>query len=542
MTYAQVLRSTKPIPTKHSLQIREREILRVSGILAGDDHRQSVLAARQQVLRWAQNKAPRKFASEAWNHQSFEQLSSGRSRVAVRLTLNETDYWSIRVEDPDKTVAGRIWTTEVTISENRSGIAAFTARLLVGSPEENLEIEPHVPGVVRQIISAPGLLSGLFRVTDKAHTIRTEKAAKLLTEALVNSTRTLPIIVLSVPSSSADPERPLLNAKTLAEACAGLAIVIILPADFTWALTERFGKRLSVYEGAVRIYLPGFTEDANPFGGHELILSHQMVNPDGANKVLTQLRWMAANASVRRLLLGKDIVPFASLRLRTLEKKQLELQESGATEKEQLEATREALKTLEAQVEEAERFQQQFSDLHDAAEERAEIAETQLRAAGFRIQQLLEQIKESGVSPDANIELPLNWEVFEDWCDANLAGRVILSPQARRGVRNPEFEDTSLAARCLLWLGNEFRLEKLNESEGPLRDRVLENGVLNAHCGNDSFEIDWQGKRYAVNWHIKNGGNTRDPIRCLRIYYFWDGQSQQVVVASMPTHRRTDAT
>jgi hypothetical protein len=299
---------------------------------------------------------------------------------------------------------------------------------------------------------------------------------------------------------------------------------------------------LSVYEGAVRIYLPGFTEDANPFGGHELILPQQISSSEGASKALTQLRWMAANASVRRLLLGKDIVPFASLRLRTLEKRQLELRESGATEKEQLEANREALKTLEAQVQEAERFQQQFSDLHDVAEERAEIAETQLRAAGFRIQQLLGQIKESGVTPDANIRVPTTWDVFEDWCDANLAGRVILSPQARRGVRDPEFEDIALAARCLLWLGNEFRLEKLNASEGSLRDRSIEQGVLNAHCGNDSFEIEWQGKKYEVDWHIKNGGNTRDPVRCLRIFYFWDEQSQQAVVASMPAHRRTDAT
>ncbi len=538
---SQVQRPVRSVYTKSSLPIREREVLRVSGVLAEDDFQHAAYAARAQVLRWAENRAPSRFSSEAWAQQSFEHLSSGRSRVAVRLSVNGADYWSIRVEDPDKSVAGRIWTTEVTISVAESGPAVFTTRLLVGSSEQTLDIEPHVPGVVRQVISSPGLHSGSFKITDKAHTIRSEKGAALLTEALVSGARKLPIIVLSVPSSTADPELPLLNTKLLAEACAGLAIVIILPANFTWALTERFGKRLSVYEGAVRIYLPGFTEDANPFGGHELILPNQISNPDAASKALTRLRWIAANASVRRLVLGKDIVPFASLRLRTLEKKQLELRESGATEREQLDATREALKTLELQVQEAERFQQQFSDLHDAAEERAEIAETQLNAAGFRIQQLLEQIKDLGRAPDANIEIPTKWDSFEDWCDTNLAGRVTLSPQARRGVRNPEFEDTALAARCLLWLANEFRSEKLHESEGSLRDRTIEQGVINAHCGSDSFEIDWQGKLCDVNWHIKNGGNTRDPARCLRIYYFWDEQSQQAVIGSMPAHRRTDA-
>jgi hypothetical protein len=62
-------------------------------------------------------------------------------------------------------------------------------------------------------------------------------------------------------------------------AAAGMAIVVILPAEFSWTLTERFGKQLSVYEGAVRVYLPGFTEDANPFGGHELILPHWLTSP-----------------------------------------------------------------------------------------------------------------------------------------------------------------------------------------------------------------------------------------------------------------------
>ena len=45
-----------------------------------------------------------------------------------------------------------------------------------------------------------------------------------------------------------------------------------------------------------------------------------------------------------------------------------------------------------------------------------------------------------------------------------------------------------------------------------------------------------------VEWHIKNGGNTRDPRRCLRIYYFWDEDSQQVVIATMPAHIQTGAT
>jgi hypothetical protein len=108
-------------------------------------------------------------------------------------------------------------------------------------------------------------------------------------------------------------------------------------------------------------------------------------------------------------------------------------------------------------------------------------------------------------------------------------------------MRDALFEDIQLAARCLLWLANEARDRRLSGG-GSLRDELVENGIYNNHCGEDQFDLQWQGQRYTADWHIKNGGNTRDPKRCLRIYYFWDPATQQIVIADMPGHRRTGAT
>ena len=58
----------------------------------------------------------------------------------------------------------------------------------------------------------------------------------------------------------------------------------------------------------------------------------------------------------------------------------------------------------------------------------------------------------------------------------------------------------------------------------------------------DEFRIWWQGQQHTADWHIKNGGNTRDPRRCLRIYYFWEHATQQVVIADMPGYRTSGAT
>lgn len=523
------------------VQVREREILRVSARLAGADPANAVTAARNEVLRWARNKTIGNLPNEAWNHNSFEHLSGGRNCAAVRLKSGEEDVWAARVEDPDKTVPGRIWTTEIAVTCVPGKAGRFTLRLLVGSPEVSLRTEPHVPGVVRQVVNSPGLLAGTIRLTDKVVFARSQGDIELLISGLLNPSRKLPIIILSVPSNSPDPYRPSLDAGTLAKACTGLALVVVLSAEFSWALTERFGKQLSVYEGAARVYLPGFTEDANPFGGHELILPRRASSPADAESSLTRLRWIAANGSVRRLQLGVDVLSFAPLKALGLEQKQRELQKVGATDVEQLSAANKRIEILEERAREAERYQGQFSDLHAEAEERAETAETQLKAYGFRIQQLLEQLKASGAAPDENIDLPGRWDVLGDWCDDKLAGRVLLTPPARRGIRSAEFGDVRVAARCLLWLANELRNSKIFGAEGSLRDLIVEPGIVNSHCGADEFEMEWQGKRCIVDWHIKNGGNTRDPGRCLRIYYFWDESSQQVVIASLPAHRRTDA-
>jgi hypothetical protein len=523
-------------------QVREREILRVHGTLHGNAQSDSMKRACDEVLRWAQTKAVGKFESAAWNHQSFEQVASGRSRVAVRVDEGESSIWAIRVEDPDREIAGRIWTTEIVLASHAGRGTTFTVRQLVGSPELTLvDVEPHVPGIVRQIIKSPGLAAGIFRLTDQPLTVSSEKETSLLIDALLDPSRTLPIIVASVPAGSTQLDKPFINTVELAKACAGLAIVIVLPARFTWQLTERFGKRLSVYEGAVRIYLQGFTEDANPFGGHDLILADRLGSEEGLSTTLKRLRWMAALGSVTRLKLGTDVPVFASIRLKNLEYQQLQLQRAGASDQEQLNASRKRIETLVSQVEEAERYQQQFSDLYDQSEERAKAAESQVLASGYRIQQLIEQLKEAGKTPDENIPLPNTWADFADWCDSNLAGRVMLTPQARRALRTSVFEDIELAARCLLWLANDLRMAKESGGEGTLRDRVIEPGIVNAHCGSDTFEIEWQSGNHDVDWHIKNGGNTRDRQRCLRIYYFWDSNSQQAVIASMPEHRRTDA-
>lgn len=521
--------------------VREFEILRVSATIFGKDSTKNAEIARKEVLRWAQNRSGGRLPPEAWNFENFEYLSGGRNSVGVRLRNEDSDIWAIRADDPDKNVAGRIWTTEVTVGLMVGQAPRFSLRLLASTQEEELDIEPHTPGLVQQVAESCALSRGSQQITTRPWLIETEADAVQLAEVLVDPYRKFPAFVLTVPEDSKEPHKPLIDAETLARATIGNGFVVILPAAHTWALTERFGKQRSVFGGAVRTYLPGFTPDANPYA-HRLVIGDHVSTSDGAAQCMRWMRSLAATESIRRILLGRDVLAFAAIRNASLQVRQQQLKKEGASESEQLATANARIEALEREVSDQNASLGYFDEEHKRAEERAETAEEQTRASAFRVQHLIEQLKAVGKSVDSNIELPKSWSEFASWADVNFAGRVVLSPLARRQVRSPEFEDIALAGRCLLWLAKSCRDRRMKGGEGTLRDETVEDGIRNAHCGSDQFDLDWQGQRQTADWHIKNGGNTRDPRRCLRIYYFWHEQTQQIVIAEMPAHRRTAAT
>lgn len=518
--------------------VREREVLRVAGELAGDNVSTSAASARQEVLKWAKNQVGNDLPAVAWEGKSFEHLSGGRTCIASAFEDDHRSLWGLRVDRPDRDIAQRVWTTEVAIGYLRSGgQALFSLRLLVSSAETPLRVEPAVPGLVRQIASACGLSHGSSAFSTSPWMIESEDDANHLLDFLLDQGRMIPTLVCSLCEGES---RSALNVQVLTKATLGIAQVVVVPAEFTWVLTKSLGKPLSVFNGAVRAYMPGFSDDANPYA-HRLFLLSQQQGADDAKRVLTALRWIAANESLRRFRLGDDVLAFATVRQAALEFERERLENSGSAYMEQLPVAQTQIKALKEDLQHAKSEAEQWFSEYETAEQQVSTLQQQLRASQHRIQQLLDQIKARGDSPDAGIKMPQGWDDFADWCDEALSGRVVLTSRARREVKSPEFDDPQAAARCLLWLANEYRDSRINGASGDLR-KPIEEGIHNDRCGADSFEIDWDGRRHAVEWHIKNGGNTRDPRRCLRIYYFWDEASQQVIVASMPAHIRTDAT
>lgn len=527
-----------PFKPRLPVAVQEREILRVVAAIEGESRGDLMALAKREVLLWAQKRCGGHLPKVAWDGESFDYLAGGRTTLAVCIRTGRSELWALRGDDPDKEVPGRIWTTEVTLGRNDNETPQLSLRLLVNSPEPELLINPHVPGLLRQIADRCGLWAGGHPIKGVPWRVESDEEVDTLIALLESRARRLPVLVASGDERAHDPARPTLDVDLLAQATLGMAHVVILPAHLTYALSDAFGKVRSVYHGAVRAYLSGFDSASDPYE-HRLIIGEAIYRDP--QRSMNQLQAFVAHESLRRNRIGLDVLPFAAVRSAALRIEQEQRATGGASDAQQLETALRRVEALEAEVKDARSEAEQALELAEAEEARAKAAEVQFNAARVRLQALEEQLNARGVSPDATLSIPTTWDGFADWCDQAFVGRLALTPAARRGLRKPEFADVGLVGRCIKWLASTCR-ERRIKGGGSLANIPIGNGIENAPCGGDTFEFDYQGQRFSADWHVKSGGNTRDPIRCLRIYYTFDEATQQILIADMPAHRRTGAT
>lgn len=527
-----------PIRDRLPRAIVEREILRVVASIAPAQGGDLLSLARQEVLKWARKRAGDELPDEAWQGLAFEALAAGRTTMGTSIETEGSSLWSLRADDPDKSVAGRIWSTEVSLGRPKgSEQILLGVRLLVNSTEAELAIEPSVPGLVLQIADRCDLLDGPVPVSTRPHYAESDEHADMLIHWLLSEARRLPIIVATGDERSKFPNAPLIDVDILAKALCGLAHVVSLPANLTYKLTDALGKRLAVFHGGARIYHPGLEISADA-RDHRLYLGTALAT--GPAAVVSEIRSGIARESLRRTRLGHDVLPFAAVRSAASRLQQSKQIAEGGSDTEQLTSANKRNDALELEVKSLRSEADQALELSLQEANRAEDAEKQLASAWARIEQLEAGLKASGTAAVEESE-PADWKEFVEWCDSNFSSRLSLASAARRALRKPDFEDIGLAVRCVRWLAIEARDRFLNGG-GSLANISIFEGVTNAPCGADEYSFEFQARRLLADWHIKNGGNTRQPERCLRIYYTFDEISRQIVISDMPAHRRTGAT
>ena len=362
-------------PSQVSQPASMREVQRLSATLDRPD------VAREIILEWLENDAKTDLPEPAWKGGAFQHEAGKRSFTAIRAVDGTARTWALRFVEPDPAGGEREWTTEVAMREQGDAPALFSLRTMVRSPERKLRIQPSVPKYLLHVSEECVLQQGAARIEKDPWIIESEYDASNLAEFLIDPTRKTPAFVLTVPEESPDPHEPLLDPRPLAADTLGTAKVIVLPSEFTWRLTDRFGKQLSVYRGALRVYLAGFSEHADPQGGHDLFMPHRMDTEESAGKLGSLLRWIAARESLRRLRLDQDVLPFASVLLPALDLEHEGLAKEGASEADQLKAARTNLAILREELRHSIQMQQWLTQENKELEGRMRQTEARLRGS-----------------------------------------------------------------------------------------------------------------------------------------------------------------
>lgn len=172
-----------------------------------------------------------------------------------------------------------------------------------------------------------------------------------------------------------------------------------------------------------------------------------------------------------------------------------------------------------------------------------------LRQQNFRLRTRV------GITPDeeagAHRAVPedLRPESVTAYVDQYLAGRVYLHPRALDALDGTPFENPQLVYDTLELIGSEYRNMRLRgESDRGayerFQERLRELGLTHSASISPTelpkyhpyYHVQHGGQERFLDRHLRNGGNTADPKRCFRCYFFFDDERQIVVVGSLPGH------
>lgn len=518
-------------------------VLRLVKVGAEDRFSQAIDAA----LNWMNRRAGRRLPDEAWARKSFELADIGAQRVAA-VRLNEPEFWSARIDDADKTVPMRIWTTEIGVVRESPESVLLGVRLICSTRGEDVPYRRSVQGFVREVLTKGKAELDGRQVQRTPWLIEDEKDVHELVRLLERPGRLTDVVVLSLPEGSSDGGQAACSASRLADLLFGAAHVAVLTGPASYFLTDAVGRELSVFHRAVRIYRPRFRawlddpyrhplsfpqriEAWNEVGSAafeewlvEEVLANGVRHPDREELVpsFTTVRQLATHQAISRAqAAGGDSAGVLAL----FEADNAALRRELTEQKQNWEGLlKEAELEREAAIDEVNRLKaQSFDRLH-------------------RIKELEQRVREVGSQRQTPI--PDRLDDLEQWCKEHLVGHVEVMNRAFQGARKSVYQDPSLVYRSLLLLRDHYVPMRIEPSTERREKYLAELAALQleesqtgeqAERGADGYVVQYGAERRPLDIHLKKG-NSRDPRFCFRLYFFWDEVGETAVVGWLPSH------
>lgn len=521
-----------------------KQVMCLTATVKGDDPEESAHKARQYVLKWiGEHGYP--VPQSVWEHSTYDSDLPGTPVRFRQLQHEGNDWWIVRFDHLDNQgldmSAKRMWSTEISVIYNKDICWFALSQRISGT---NYGFSPAVPRVVRTISDELGMAGKIKDLSSMPVVVETEDDVHDMIEILRAPARQQPVFVISETPSS----KYLIDPRRMAVRTIGLARVYKLEHKASFFLSEELGKELSVFGGAVRTYQPGFDPFDNPMI-HPLALPDTIKNwaGGGAKKFVEFLAFKSAELS-----LEINKAPSFSSASRIIAEEQHKAAVAAVEAEDNIDNLKKRLGDADRLIVNLRNELQDWTSTASEEEEKAKFERKRAQEAESRVLVLRSQIAKYREQYEIVVPIPDNFNEIKRWADEYLEDRVTLTSRAVKAAKNPKFEDPELAYRALLLLGNEYRNMRINGSEDNRKifeEKCRDLGLRNTRSGKEiklreqgeEFLVDHRGQKRLLEFHLKNGGNTRIPERCFRLYYFWDDEEQVPVVGSLPGHLRTRA-
>lgn len=519
-----------------------RPIVQVTSALPGVSAAEATAAARKVILSWLSDKQRiSAIPKDAWDGASFE-IDATQDRPISVESLDA--IWAMRYDNPDASVNGRIWRTEAIIGA-QDNLALVGVRLTTITREWDIQVMRSVPRVVHDLAKSPGLIDYGVSLTATPTRIETPEDAARLVSLLEEPRRSRPVFVVAEDRDGAT----LVDVNQLASRTTGLAHVCSISYAAARALSEVLGSSLSVFGQAVRTYHPGFRRSEALFEEHPLAtaawLSRRFPDPKAFVSMLAN---QSIDASVSTGGLEERLPAFGRVRTwaaaRRLEKARLEI----GNEAERLRLAEQKIVGLEDDLEAAESlYKEEYKRNEQLVVERDEEKRA-VRRLRARIAYLEAALEQPGVAEP--LEYPQSYDELEDWVNRHLGDRLTLLARAARAIKKAEFADVRLVCDALILLAGPYRDMRCGLPEGRYKFEK-ERAALSVEISptgdrtsllqwREEYVVRWNGERQFLDMHLKKG-TSREPRNCLRVYFFWDDDTEQVIVGYLPGHLTTGA-
>jgi hypothetical protein len=502
------------------------------------------------ALRWMEPRARVRLPADAWGGQAFDvtDILGANPAKAVRIDASDGVVWAARLDFPDPNYP-RTWVSEFFSEKRRGALARFGAQLTCVVRGECPPYETTRPNVVRDIIETLSAEADGWALSETATKLDNSDISSF-ESLLYEPSRRLPIVAISESEDRTIQIEP----DSLAKKIAGAAHIVHLSVEDSWALTRALGRRMSVFNGAVRLYLPGLSEANEDPYEHPLWLKGN----DGSDELVRNVAARVLPSAFLRSSGPEDFLRFSVLR-DVATRHALSTQLSRNAE----DQVRVELDALKSEFRELEEDRDTWRGLAIGEQDRSRAFDTEierLKAETVRLAAkaaaLEYQLESKSTPAEAASRTPrrLNsYDELEDWAEEVLGEQIQIHPAALKDCKKNGHDNMLNRIKSALLVIRDYavpaRIQGGLESHELARKKFGELGMddkasfvdRNEAKRTPGYSVQYNGQTRILYDHIKYG-NGYDNANQIRIYYFWDEVDKRFVIGKMPSHLKNNLT